>query len=58
LQQFKWSEDDVNEKLEHKMVQAFNEVYELKKKKNIPMRIASFMSAIERVASAYNLREG
>ncbi len=58
LQQFKWSEEDVNEKLEYKMVQAFNEVYELKKKKNIPMRIASFMSAIERVASAYNLREG
>ena len=40
------------------MVQAFNEVYELKKKKSIPMRIASFMSAIDRVASAYNLREG
>ena len=58
LQQFKWSEADVNEKLEHKMVQAFNEVYELKKKKNIPMRIASFMSAIDRVAGAYNLREG
>ena len=58
LQQFKWSEADVNEKLEYKMVQAFNEVYELKKKKNIPMRIASFMSAIDRVAGAYNLREG
>ena len=58
LQQFKWSEADVNEKLEYKMVQAFNEVYELKKKKSIPMRIASFMSAIDRVASAYNLREG
>ena len=58
LQQFKWTEDDVNQKLEDKMVNAFNEVYEVKKNKQVPMRIASFMVAIDRVHVAYNLREG
>ena len=58
LQQFKWSEDDVNKKLEDKMVHAFNEVFDMKKSKQVPMRIASFMVAIDRVHVAYNLREG
>ena len=58
LQQFKWTEDDVNQKLEDKMVNAFNEVYEVRKNKQVPMRIASFMVAIDRVHVAYNLREG
>ena len=58
LQQFKWTEDDVNEKLETKMVQAFNEVFELREKNNVPMRIASFMVAIDRVHKAYALRQG
>ena len=58
LQQFKWTENDVNQKLEDKMVNAFNEVYEVKKSKQVPMRIASFMVAIDRVHAAYNLRQG
>ena len=58
LQQFKWTENDVNQKLEDKMINAFNEVYEVKKSKQVPMRIASFMVAIDRVHVAYNLREG
>ncbi len=58
LQQFKWDEEDVNAKLENKMIKAFNEVYALKKEKNVPMRIASFMVAIDRVQTAYKLREG
>ena len=58
LQQFKWSEDEVNQKLDKKMIQAFEEVYSIKKDQGIPMRIASFMAAIDRVQSAYKLREG
>ena len=58
LQQFKWSEEEVNLKLENKMVNAFEEVYSIKKENKIPMRIASFMAAIDRVHGAYNLREG
>ena len=58
LQQFKWPEDEINQKLEQKMVAAFNEVFSVKQNKNVPMRIASFMVAIDRVSTAYNLREG
>ena len=58
LQQFKWPEDEINQKLEQKMVAVFNEVYSVKQNKNVPMRIASFMVAIDRVSTAYNLREG
>ena len=58
LQQFKWSEDEVNQKLDNKMIQAFEEVYSIKKDQGVPMRIASFMAAIDRVQSAYKLREG
>ena len=58
LQQFKWTEDDVNKKLEEKMVHAFDEVFALKQQKKVPMRIASFMVAIDRVYNAYTLREG
>ncbi len=56
--QFKWPESEINEKLEQKMVNAFNEVYAVKENKKIPMRIASFMVAIDRVSTAYALREG
>ncbi len=58
LQQFKWPEDEINQKLEQKMVAAFDEVFSVKQNKNVPMRIASFMVAIDRVSTAYNLREG
>ena len=58
LQQFKWPESDINEKLEQKMVNAFNEVYSVKKDKNVKMRIASFMVAIDRVSTVFTLREG
>ena len=58
LQQFKWTEDDVNEKLERKMVNAFEEVFSIRQKSKVPMRIASFMAAIDRVEKTYLLREG
>ena len=58
LQQFKWTEQDVNEKLQEKMINAFNEVYAVKIEKKVPMRIASFMVAIDRVQQSYILREG
>jgi glutamate dehydrogenase (NAD(P)+) len=56
LQQFKWELEEVDTKLETKMVKAFEEVYAIKQEKNVPMRIASFMVAIDRVARSYELR--
>ena len=56
LQQFKWELEEVDTKLETKMVKAFKEVYNIKVEKKVPMRIASFMVAIDRVARSYDLR--
>ena len=56
LQQFRWDEETVNEKLETKMVSAFNEVNEMRNEKNVSFRTAAFMVAIERVAKSVELR--
>ena len=56
LQQFKWEEDDVNAKLEKKMVSAYSEVSALRKEKKVSFRTAAFMVAIDRVARSVKLR--
>lgn len=56
LQQLQWEEDEINEKLEKKMVSAFNEVSGFMKQKNTSMRMAAFAVAIDRVAQAYKIR--
>ena len=56
LQQFRWEEDDVNEKLEKKMVSAYSEVSALRKEKKVSFRTAAFMVAIDRVARSVKLR--
>ena len=56
LQQFRWEEDDVNAKLEKKMVSAYSEVSTLRKEKKVSFRTAAFMVAIDRVARSVKLR--
>ena len=56
LQQFRWEEDDVNAKLEKKMVSAYSEVSALRKEKQVSFRTAAFMVAIDRVARSVKLR--
>lgn len=56
LQQFQWEEEDVNAKLERKLVNAFKEVAALSDKKKISLRTAAYMVAIDRVARAFKLR--
>ncbi|HBX23469.1 MAG TPA: Glu/Leu/Phe/Val dehydrogenase [Desulfotomaculum sp.] len=52
-----WCEDEVNERLERKMVEAFNEVYCLyKKRKDVDMRGAAYMVAISHLAEAMRIR--
>jgi len=41
LQQFRWDEETVNEKLETKMISAFNEVNEMRNEKNVSFRTAA-----------------
>ena len=56
LQQFRWEEDEVNSKLEKKMVSAYSEVSALRKEKKVSFRTAAFMVAIDRVARSVKLR--
>jgi glutamate dehydrogenase/leucine dehydrogenase len=52
LQQFFWSEHDVNCKLRDIMVNAFGEVYTTHKDNNVDMRTAAYMVAVKRVSDA------
>jgi len=56
LQEYFWSEREVNEKLKHHMDRAFAEVHKLSKRENIDMRTSAYMLAVGRVAKAMELR--
>ena len=56
LQQFKWTEEEVNSKLEAKISSTFEEVSSVRKEKNVSFRRSAFMVAIDRVAKAELLR--
>ena len=56
LQSFFWDERDVNARLEHIMVNAFDQVYDLAKQKSISMRMAAYLVAVQRVADANEVR--
>jgi glutamate dehydrogenase (NAD(P)+) len=51
-----WSEDEVNRRLEEKMVAAFNDVLEVALMNKVSLRIAAFMLAITRVLEVVQLR--
>ncbi len=50
-----WTEEDVNQKLEQKMVKAFHDVLNLSKERGIQMRTAALMLGVGRVAEALQL---
>src|SRR5205809_466227 len=56
LQEFFWTKEEVDSKLEHHMVNAFNRVWETHEKEKIDMRQAAYMVAIARVVEAYKYR--
>ncbi len=51
-----WGKEEVLEKLEYTMTKAFDAVYEASVDKNITMRDAAYLIAIERVVNAIKLR--
>jgi glutamate dehydrogenase (NAD(P)+) len=51
-----WAEDEVNHKLEAKMVEAFDDVLETSKKYKVDMRTAAYIVAISRVATVTKMR--
>ncbi len=56
LQSFFWDERDVNARLEHIMVNAFDQVYNLARQKSLSMRMAAYLVAVQRVADANEVR--
>jgi glutamate dehydrogenase (NAD(P)+) len=53
---FSWEEKEVHEKLERRMVSAYNSVLATSKKYKINMRQAAYVVAVERVVEAMKLR--
>jgi len=52
LQNFFWTEEEVNKKLRDILVKAFHEVLNMSQKQNVDMRLAALMIGIDRVARA------
>lgn len=55
---YKWTADRVNRRSDRIMKDAFNNVYETSLKYDVPLRIAAYIVAIDKVAKTYNLRGG
>jgi glutamate dehydrogenase len=51
-----WRESEVNDRLEHKMVEAFNRVMQTSAKYKCDLRTAAYIVAISRVAAVTKLR--
>jgi glutamate dehydrogenase (NAD(P)+) len=56
LQQFFWSERDVNVRLREIMIKAFHEVLDMSLKEKVDMRTGAYMVAVRRVADAIEHR--
>ncbi len=51
-----WSEEEVEEKEEKAMVNAFNDIWKIKEEYNVSMRNAAYMHSIKRIAATMKLR--
>lgn len=56
LQNFTWTEEEVNDKLERRMVKAFDTIWRVATEKKVSLRTAAFIVAIGRVGKARVLR--
>jgi glutamate dehydrogenase len=55
-QGYYWSEAEVNEKLEAKLIAAFNNVYETSQNRRVNMRLAAYMVGARKMAEASRFR--
>ncbi|MCM0060352.1 MAG: Glu/Leu/Phe/Val dehydrogenase [Algoriphagus sp.] len=55
---YKWTADRVNRRSDRIMKDAFDTVYQASIKYNVPMRIAAYIVAIDKVAQTYTFRGG
>ncbi len=56
LQNFFWTEDEVNKRLREILTRAFHEVLDMSKREKVDMRLAALMLGVNRVARAMLLR--
>jgi glutamate dehydrogenase (NAD(P)+) len=56
LQEFFWSEEEINERLERIMVRSFSSVLEMALTHRVSLRTAAYMIAVKRVADATMIR--
>ena len=56
LHGYYWSAEEIHEKCERAMVEAFNAVYSVKEEYDVPMRTAAYMYSIKRIANVMKLR--
>jgi glutamate dehydrogenase len=56
LQNFYWSEEEVNEKMTVLMKNAFNDVYNESVKRGISLRFAAYITAVDRIVKASKAR--
>ncbi|EFN57943.1 hypothetical protein CHLNCDRAFT_34336 [Chlorella variabilis] len=52
LQNLRWSEEEVNSRLDRVMTDAFRAIWQLSQRDSIPLRVAAFAIALERVMQA------
>ncbi|EOZ96520.1 NAD-specific glutamate dehydrogenase [Indibacter alkaliphilus LW1] len=55
---YKWTAERVNRRSDRILKDAFDHVYEASQKYNVPMRIAAYIVAIDKVAKTYTFRGG
>ncbi|HTS72770.1 MAG TPA: Glu/Leu/Phe/Val dehydrogenase [Gaiellaceae bacterium] len=56
LQEYFWTEGEVNERLDEIVTHAFDETWELHEKRDVPLRVAAYGLAVQRVADATTIR--
>lgn len=56
LSGLQWEEDEINKRLERKLVTSFEKVWKKAQEKNISLRTAAYIVAIERIAEVYSYR--
>ncbi len=56
LSGLQWEEDEINRRLEQKLVTSFNKVWKKAEEKKVSLRTAAYVVAIERIAEVYSYR--
>jgi glutamate dehydrogenase (NAD(P)+) len=56
MQEYRWTEATVNAELELHMVRALREIYETMDEYKVPMRVAAYIRAVQRVRTATEMR--